>query len=43
MSELVHSWLEAWNAHDGERAAALFAEGGTYEGPTTYPDGDPCL
>lgn len=35
MSELVSAWFEGWNARDGERVSALFAESGTYEGPTT--------
>ncbi len=28
-------YLAAWNTRDGSRIAALFAESGTYEGPTT--------
>lgn len=33
--ELARAWMDAWNAHDGALAAALFGDGGTYEGPTT--------
>jgi steroid delta-isomerase-like uncharacterized protein len=35
VTELVQAWFDGWNAHDGARLAPLFAEGGTYDGPTT--------
>lgn len=31
----VEAYLDAWNAHDGEKAASSFAEDGTYEDPST--------
>lgn len=32
---LVTAYFDAWNAHDGEAVAALFATDGTYEDPST--------
>ena len=32
---LVGDYFDAWNAHDGAALARLFADGGTYEAPTT--------
>jgi len=32
---LASQYFSAWNAHDGPRLAALFADAGTYLGPTT--------
>jgi steroid delta-isomerase-like uncharacterized protein len=35
VTDLTEAYLAAWNAHDGERLARLFAEDGGYEDPTT--------
>jgi len=32
--KLVRDYFSAWNGHDGDRLAALFAADGSYEGPT---------
>jgi steroid delta-isomerase-like uncharacterized protein len=31
MSEWAQAWVDAWNSHDPERVASLFAEDGTLE------------
>ena len=35
LREAVEAYFAAWNAHDGQKAAAMFAESGTYEDPET--------
>lgn len=35
MADTVQRYFDAWNAHDAEAIVATFAEGGTYEDPTT--------
>jgi steroid delta-isomerase-like uncharacterized protein len=32
---IVAAYFDAWNAHDGDAVAAVFAPGGTYEDPST--------
>jgi steroid delta-isomerase-like uncharacterized protein len=36
MAEWWHTYLEAWNAHDGAAVAAYMAEGATYEDLTLH-------
>ena len=33
--QAARAYLDAWNAHDGRAIVDTFAEGGTYEDPTT--------
>jgi hypothetical protein len=39
---LVDQYFSAWNAHDGPRLAALFADSGTYQDPMTRMAIHPC-